>query len=320
MTESDKRDHSNSRDPAPLAIDATGIVDRDTPCRRCGYNLRGLNVDGQCPECGGPVELSTGDDRLTAANPRWLRQLSRAIVVLVISSFLIPITSCTMGYAAFDAVWEGDDISFLGAASMVALIAACIAWIAAVWCFTQRDRPHVIDRASARAARRARVSALVAVTLITVIVATVGTALLFVVRAGLDVLIVAIGLTTGLSLLIAWEALLRWCQHLATRGKARGFARFVANVRNVLIVCGAIVLCYALLCAFVELAGRTLGLGTAPREALEAPGAVLGVMAVTASIGLAALALFTFGILILILDLLDTSRNEAIRNWSGDQN
>ncbi len=34
---------------------------QNTPCMNCGYNLRGLDSDGNCPECGGAVGLSLGD-------------------------------------------------------------------------------------------------------------------------------------------------------------------------------------------------------------------------------------------------------------------
>lgn len=30
-------------------------IDNDRPCAACGYNLRGLSLRGQCPECGLPV-------------------------------------------------------------------------------------------------------------------------------------------------------------------------------------------------------------------------------------------------------------------------
>ena len=30
-------------------------IERDTPCPGCGYNLRGLRLDGRCPECGRPA-------------------------------------------------------------------------------------------------------------------------------------------------------------------------------------------------------------------------------------------------------------------------
>lgn len=38
---------------APRSIDAAShTVDFDSPCSRCGYNLRTLACDGLCPECG----------------------------------------------------------------------------------------------------------------------------------------------------------------------------------------------------------------------------------------------------------------------------
>ena len=30
----------------------------DVACYRCGYSLRGLDIGGLCPECGGPVDES----------------------------------------------------------------------------------------------------------------------------------------------------------------------------------------------------------------------------------------------------------------------
>jgi len=35
------------------------LADRDEPCPRCGYNLRGLQ-SARCPECGDPLRLKVG--------------------------------------------------------------------------------------------------------------------------------------------------------------------------------------------------------------------------------------------------------------------
>lgn len=32
------------------------VIDEDLHCVHCGYNLRTLATDGDCPECGAPVE------------------------------------------------------------------------------------------------------------------------------------------------------------------------------------------------------------------------------------------------------------------------
>jgi hypothetical protein len=51
------------------------MIARDTPCFRCGYNLRSLAMDGRCPECGKAVRLSMRGQHLAAADPRWRRRL-----------------------------------------------------------------------------------------------------------------------------------------------------------------------------------------------------------------------------------------------------
>lgn len=60
------------------------IVQADTPCRRCSYNLRGLKQDGRCPECGTPVGVSTLGEQLGYSDPRWLARLSWGTGLLLI--------------------------------------------------------------------------------------------------------------------------------------------------------------------------------------------------------------------------------------------
>lgn len=53
-------DPKHSSAPANAALDAD-IVDTDRPCANCGYNLRGLGIDGVCPECGTPISFSLSE-------------------------------------------------------------------------------------------------------------------------------------------------------------------------------------------------------------------------------------------------------------------
>ncbi|MEM1165261.1 MAG: hypothetical protein AAGI30_03125 [Planctomycetota bacterium] len=59
---------------ADLAGDATR-AEAPIPCLRCGYDLRGLDVRGRCPECGAGVEGSLTGDALAATDTEWLKTL-----------------------------------------------------------------------------------------------------------------------------------------------------------------------------------------------------------------------------------------------------
>ena len=47
------------------------LADHDTPCPRCGYNLRGLTAP-QCPECAQPVTFETLLKQKRTANLPWI--------------------------------------------------------------------------------------------------------------------------------------------------------------------------------------------------------------------------------------------------------
>lgn len=77
-------------------------------CEYCGYTLDGLPIDGNCPECGKPVALSTTEDGRQPAEfdrpgkGRWLRFLRTAAgVTFRPSHFFRHTTARDEGSAAF---------------------------------------------------------------------------------------------------------------------------------------------------------------------------------------------------------------------------
>jgi len=76
-----------SAEPAPAA--PNGAVPDDLPCRRCGYNLRGLNQAGRCPECGAPIGLSCHGDLLRYHDPKWLTTLARGTTFILLSAAVL---------------------------------------------------------------------------------------------------------------------------------------------------------------------------------------------------------------------------------------
>ena len=68
---------SEGADSAEPEVRSPEVIGEDLPCVRCGYNLRGLDVTGTCPECGGPVEASRSGDLLRFADVGWLTRIFR---------------------------------------------------------------------------------------------------------------------------------------------------------------------------------------------------------------------------------------------------
>ena len=56
-------------------LPTNGPIDQDLECVQCGYNLRGLERTGRCPECGTKISLSARGNLLKFANPDWLRKI-----------------------------------------------------------------------------------------------------------------------------------------------------------------------------------------------------------------------------------------------------
>jgi hypothetical protein len=71
--------HPGSASPSdPAAM----LPARDVPCVACGYNLRGLPLEHDCPECGQPIAAWVRADRFTQMDAAWLVRLRRGAKLL----------------------------------------------------------------------------------------------------------------------------------------------------------------------------------------------------------------------------------------------
>lgn len=65
-------------------LDSDGRLAESISCRRCGYDLRGLDPDGRCPECRTAVARSIRGDLLRFCEPQWTGRLAAGMLWLVI--------------------------------------------------------------------------------------------------------------------------------------------------------------------------------------------------------------------------------------------
>jgi hypothetical protein len=59
------------------AVDGAGTIVASLPCRRCGYDLRGLSKSGNCPECGDEILPSLGTWLIRFAPVDWIARVVR---------------------------------------------------------------------------------------------------------------------------------------------------------------------------------------------------------------------------------------------------
>lgn len=128
-----------------LRCDAEGRIDQEIPCRGCGYNLRGLQLHGVCPECSVPIGRSIRGDLLIFSNPRWVNGLARGML-LVISAVLTSVGAAIVmgvGFAFVGSPMRSAIAS--GSLSMLTTIAAGVGFIIALvqtfgyWLLTAPD-------------------------------------------------------------------------------------------------------------------------------------------------------------------------------------
>jgi hypothetical protein len=84
-------------EPDPPADISPAAVLEDRPCLQCGYSLRGLPLDGHCPECGIPVANSLRGNLLVYSSLIYLESLHRG-AVFVISGVLIGLVGAVVAF------------------------------------------------------------------------------------------------------------------------------------------------------------------------------------------------------------------------------
>ncbi len=157
-------------DSRSVSTDAPAI-EHDLSCMICGYNLRALAPDGQCPECGTDIARSTQGDLLKFADRKWVGSLYRGTCLLTIANAILVV--CILAAIVFPFILvtasNPNTSSFVGTAIFMILkiirvcsVVAFILMILGVWLVTKQE-PRVSlteQAASSRGIARAAVALL----------------------------------------------------------------------------------------------------------------------------------------------------------------
>ena len=132
--------------PPPIADDLKKmVIAQSLPCARCGYDLRGLQADGDCPECGEPMRLTIietvdpASRRLTPIqNPKTIGiaitgivasftiSFTLAIIALLIDApSSLPIPHFLRIFPVTAVVWAAAGIGFLSFLFLVPMMRMC---------------------------------------------------------------------------------------------------------------------------------------------------------------------------------------------------
>ena len=139
---------------------STPLVDRNRPCLRCSYNLRGLPTDGPCPECGTPVQDSLRGSLLQFSSLEYLGTLVNGLSLLTCGLILL-VVGIIGGLTAL--ALRGSLDGGMGLLCLVFLAGLLI--FIGHWLYTAPD-PALVEGELRRSARRIARGTLVAIALL----------------------------------------------------------------------------------------------------------------------------------------------------------
>ncbi len=137
---------TESKTKSPIADDLSQMkVVLSMPCRRCGYELKELEADGDCPECGEPIRLTiievvdpTSRRLQPIHKPKTVGNLIAGVVLFYFVAIVIavlalvsrapeslPIPSALRSISTISFVWTSALISIIALTCLIPMMRMC---------------------------------------------------------------------------------------------------------------------------------------------------------------------------------------------------
>lgn len=137
---------SNEARGMPPTDDAVRLT-ADTPCVECGYNLRTLEPQSRCPECGTAISLTLFDRDLSYLDAAWLRRVQRGLWLMFGGGWCYLVSMVGLLFIA-DAMAQRDDAEPNGWLATVAIagsLATLVLVLVGVWLATTQHSAAAVD-------------------------------------------------------------------------------------------------------------------------------------------------------------------------------
>ncbi|MEM1356250.1 MAG: hypothetical protein AAGH88_15350 [Planctomycetota bacterium] len=151
-----------------VALEPNGDIAEDKPCVACSRNLKGLQLDQVCPDCGVLVLRSVRGDHLKYSNAKWLSRIELGCTLVAGSLGLLLLGALVMQVVGWivqpatdqevelqpGSLDEGERV--LAVLKMVVLLAVVLFRAGGIWLFTvaepgvEADKRAGLDRSVAR--------------------------------------------------------------------------------------------------------------------------------------------------------------------------
>lgn len=221
-------------------------VAADMPCRRCGYNLRGLPRTGQCPECSASIERSLRGNILDVADPAYLHRLRRGATLVEVSILtLVALPLIGFAVAIFSSVLPNIGVEVGRAVMFVAVALALLASVLILigwFMLTERDPGHLGTDVSDRSRLVTRIATIICAAAWLLVAAVIGVQGFAAASPAMTQVLGGVMLVLTISVCVQIVASIRYIEHLACRVPDVRLESELTSTRTLAIVMSACLL------------------------------------------------------------------------------